>query len=417
MEKNPMTSSLHKLGLLAALALLLMPAANAQQRKASNIPPDLSFLTPEANAELESQAGEFYGAVAPSVAGAAQSTVWVRAGKRVLALGTVVGDGSEVLTKWSEVASRRGNLEAVTGNGEARVATVIGVYVDYDLARLKIDGKPLMPVTLNKGAVPALGSFLVAARPDKVAVSVGVAGVMPRSLRETDRAFIGVTLDDKHTGIGARIGGVSDGSPAKLAGLKIGDIILAIGKETIGGLFELQNRLLAFKPGDVANLKVQRDGKEEQVNVTLAPRSEMPDFPRERLDVMERMGGDISRVRSGFPQVLETDMFLKPNEAGGPVVDLDGNFVGVTLARASRVRSFIIPAASLAGLLKSPAVDPQAALDKLATLADDGNQTAGEPMPVPRNRNKSARTLRDLAEVRRLMNLMDEELERVDGKR
>jgi hypothetical protein len=142
----------------------------------------------------------------------------------------------------------------------------------------------------------------------------------------------------------------------------------------------------------------------------------MPEFPRERLDVMERMGGDISRVRSGFPQVLETDMFLKPNEAGGPVVDLDGNFVGVTLARASRVRSFIIPAASLAGLLKSAAVDPQVALDKLSMLGQDGSQLAGEPVPVPGSRNK-ARTLRDLAEVRRLMNLMDEELGRADGKR
>jgi serine protease Do len=413
-----MTSSLCKFGLLSvfALTLSLTPGASAQQRKAKSIPPDLSFLTPEVNEQLESQAGDFYSAVAPSVAVAAQSTVWVRAGKRVLALGTVVGDGSEVLTKWSEVASRRGSLEAITGDGEARVATVVGVYVDYDLARLKIDGEPLTPMALDKGSVPPLGSFLVAARPDKMPVSVGVAGVMPRTLRETDRAFIGVTLDDTHTGNGARIGGISEGSPAKLAGLKVGDVILALGKEAIGGLFELQNRLLAFKPGDVADLKIQRDGKEEQLSVTLAPRSEMPEFPRERLDVMERMGGDISRVRSGFPQVLETDMFLKPNEAGGPVVDLDGNFVGVTLARASRVRSFIIPAASLAGLLKSAAVDPQVALDKLSMLGQDGSQLAGEPVPVPGSRNK-ARTLRDLAEVRRLMNLMDEELGRADGKR
>lgn len=411
-----MTSSICKFGLLAVFALAHVSPASAQQRKANNIPPDLSFLTPEVNAQLESQAGDFYGAVAPTVAGASQSTVWVRAGKRVLALGTVVGDGGEVLTKWSEVASRRGNLEVVTGEGEARVATVVGVYVDYDLARLKIGGKPLVPVNMENGAVPTLGSFLVAARPDKVAVSVGVAGVMPRSLREMDRAFIGVDLDEKHTGAGARIKGVSDGSPAKLAGLKVGDVILSLGKEAIGGMFELKNRLLAFKPGDLADLKIQRDGKEEQVAVTLAPRSEMPEFPRERLDVMERMGGDISRVRSGFPQVLETDMFLKPNEAGGPVVDLDGNFVGVTLARASRVRSFIIPAASLAGLLQSAPVDPQVALEKIAALSEDGSQLAGEPQVVPRNR-KPGRTLRDLAEVRRLMNLMDEELGLADSKR
>jgi S1-C subfamily serine protease len=407
-----MTSSISRIGLLSLLALAAMPVAEAQRKAASNIPPDLSFLTPEVNAQLESQAGEFYGAVAPSVATVADSTVWIRAGKRVLAMGTVIGDGTEVLTKWSEVATRRNGLEAVGGDGEARAAKVVGVYVDYDLARLKLTGKPLVPLAMDKPVVPALGSFLVAARPDKVPVSIGVAGVMPRSLRDADRAFIGVTLDAEHSGAGARIKEVSDESPAKTAGLQPGDIILAIGNDQVGGLFELQNRLATLKPGDVADLRVQRANKEERFAVTLAARSKMPAFPRQRLDVMERMGGDISRVRSGFPQVLETDMFLKPNEAGGPVVDLDGNFVGLTLARASRVRSFIVPAANLEALLKTEATDPQIALRSLTSEAQS-MQFAEIPVPSQERRNPN-RTLRDLAEVRRLMGLMDNELRRAD---
>lgn len=410
-----MNSLICRVGFFAALVAIGAPLAEAQRKPAAaNIPPDLSFLTPEVNEQLESQSGEFYKAVAPAVANAAQSTVWIRSGKRVLALGTVVGDGSEVLTKWSEVAQRRNLLEAITGSGEARAASVVGVYADYDLARLKIDGAPLTPLALAKPSVPPLGSFLVAARPDKVPVSVGVAGVMPRSLREADRAFLGVTLDRDFDGNGAKVASVNSDGPAAAAGIKPGDIILGIGDKSVGGTFELQNRLLAFKPGDTAELRIRRQNSEKKLSLTLAPREEQPAIPRQRLDVMERMGGEISRVRGGFPQVLETDMFLKPNETGGPVVDLDGNFVGITLARASRVRSFIIPAASLTSLLDTKPLDPQTAL---ATLPNpDGPELADMPLAIP-EKPDTRRVLRDLSEVRRLMNLMDRELQRSDRGR
>ncbi len=42
---------------------------------------------------------------------------------------------------------------------------------------------------------------------------------------------------------------------------------------------------------------------------------------------------------------------LKPQECGGPVIDLDGKAVGVNIARAGRVESYAIPSEVLKPLL------------------------------------------------------------------
>ena len=52
----------------------------------------------------------------------------------------------------------------------------------------------------------------------------------------------------------------------------------------------------------------------------------------------------LSRRRSGFPQAFAHDAPLRPNDCGGPVVDLDGRVVGLNIARASRAHSLAIPA-------------------------------------------------------------------------
>ena len=60
----------------------------------------------------------------------------------------------------------------------------------------------------------------------------------------------------------------------------------------------------------------------------------------------------LSRKRDGFPSVLQTDMTIAPQECGLPVVDSDGRLIGVVLARAGRVKTFVIPVATIAGLLE-----------------------------------------------------------------
>jgi serine protease Do len=42
--------------------------------------------------------------------------------------------------------------------------------------------------------------------------------------------------------------------------------------------------------------------------------------------------------------VLPHDTVVRPRDCGGPLVDTDGNVVGINIARALRVSTFAIPA-------------------------------------------------------------------------
>ena len=65
---------------------------------------------------------------------------------------------------------------------------------------------------------------------------------------------------------------VSD-SPADKAGLKEGDVILKVSSETVGEGKSLSRALNSFQPNEEVTLKILRDGKEEEVKVTLGEMS------------------------------------------------------------------------------------------------------------------------------------------------
>lgn len=52
----------------------------------------------------------------------------------------------------------------------------------------------------------------------------------------------------------------------------------------------------------------------------------------------------LSLRRESFPTVFAHDFRLRPEQCGGPVVDLSGNVVGLNIARADATRTLAIPA-------------------------------------------------------------------------
>lgn len=88
------------------------------------------------------------------------------------------------------------------------------------------------------------------------------------------RSFIGVQLDDSGSKDGARIEEVSPGGPAEKAGLRRGDVIVALnGKDLKGGdsaspVRELTRRLREIEPESKVKLRIVRDGKPQEVEVT-----------------------------------------------------------------------------------------------------------------------------------------------------
>jgi serine protease Do len=385
------------------IALGLANAVRAQD--------DIPLLLPEEREAVDSQADEFNEAIKPAIAAAAKSTVRVWSGSRRLAYGTVVGDGSKVLTKWSEVARARQDLRVDAGD-ESRAVKLAGVYQDEDLVLLEIEGKPLTPVNWSL-ETPRLGGFLAAPQPDGRLAAFGVVSVLSRNLRDTDLAYLGVIGEAGFNGQGVKIKDVDANSGAHAAGLKPGNVILKVGERPISGLLELKNAMTGVAPGAKISLLVATSDGEKAVAVTVGNRPQLPQYANGRLEQMERMGGAVSQVRDSFTQVIQTDMRPKPNQVGGPVVDLQGRVLGITMARADRTRSFVMPAAAVVDLLKKEAGNPALAQvrqeEKEVPAAARGNAKRGRAMPGGEDRMR-----RHLSDMQRLMDHLRLEMEALE---
>ncbi len=308
------------------------------------------------------QSAELFDTVVPVVREASASTVWVWMNRKQVALGTVVGSGDKVLTKWSEIALATTPIQVVAGDGRTATASVLGVYQDEDLALLQLDRDGFHPVTWSEEPVPEVGRFLIATWPDGRPKRVGVVAVDERVLKESHHAFLGVAADSDHRGPGVRVAYIDDSGGADEAGIREGDVLLKVDGIAVDSGFELRDALLSKQPGDTAVVELRRGDELKSVEVLLGHRAEDRSraFPEARLRSMRSLGGPISVVGNGFPSAIQTDMQLRPEHCGGPVVDLDGRVVGISLARADRTRSFIMSAPQVVELLKNEPLSPNA---------------------------------------------------------
>lgn len=375
---------------------------------------DLPLQKEQDRAVLRRQSGEVFDVVSPIAQKVGKSVVWVWAGgKRQLCVGTVVGDGSQVLAKWSEIAKAKGlPLQCVGAGNVTFDATVDGVFEDEDMALLQLKNSSLRPVTFSTSAKPELGRFLLAPGPGDVTLGMGVVSVMERTLRESDQAFVGVGVENHSEGKGVIVRQLAEGSPAEKAGLREDDVILNLNGKVVGSMMEFRSLLSTLKPGESVKLLFSRGGETKNLELVLGSKPVIGQFPQRRLEVMERMGGEISQVRDGFPSVIQTDMVLNPEECGGPVMDLQGHVVGIVAARAGRIRSYVFPAQSIVAMLQRKPVD--ATLAKVKT-PDPGPQLSRNRQVLPRpNRSEMERMRARMKEMKQFMRQLDAELGDLD---
>ncbi len=375
---------------------------------------DLPLQKEQDRAVLRRQSGEVFDVVSPIAQKVGKSVVWVWAGgKRQLCVGTVVGDGSQVLAKWSEIAKSKGMPLQCVGAGNATYdATVAGVFEDEDLALLKLKNSPLRPVTFNPQAKPDIGRFLIAPGPGDVTLGMGVVSVRERTLRESDQAFVGVGVENHTEGTGVKVRQLAEDSPAEKAGLRVGDVILNLNGKIVGSMLEFRSLLTALKPGDSVKMLFSREGETKSVDLVLGSKPAVGQFPQRRLEVMERMGGEISQVRDGFPAVIQTDMILNPEECGGPVLDLQGEVVGLVVARAGRIRSYVIPSETIVAMLQRKPVE--ANLAKVKTAEPEPQLSRNREVRPRLNRADMERMRARMKEMQKLMRQLDEELGGLD---
>lgn len=410
---------------LGILLLLGSPGVLLAQRNPDG---DLGvpLLSADEKAVVQEQDAEFISAVRPVLEKASQSTVriWGVQGRRDvrLAYGTVIGDGHQILTKWSQVAKVTEDFRVETWDHQVRPVEVSGVYEDEDLAVLTITGDPLVPVKWSSEPLP-LGKFLIATQPDGQMAAYGVVGVLERNLRDGEPGYLGVYGDPEFNGPGVRVKEVLRGTAADDAGLKEGDLILRVNDKVLTGMSELVDALAGASPGTGVDLLIKRDGQELAVDTILGSKPDASQFAGSRLAQMERMGLEEgwSQVRSGFSKVVESDMVLLPDQVGGPLVDLHGNVVGVSLAQASRTRNYFVSASRVQELLGQPSADPAVALAKLKER-EEALESAPRlrpqviPLSPQEGRDMMEKMNRNLTDMGRLADRIMRELGALDNE-
>ena len=136
--------------------------------------------------------------------------------------------------------------DKIDSDGLIKVASVAKEIIEYLAQR-----KDPMPFT-GKGA-PAHGS-------EKITNPT------------TRKASTGSMPDFAYSGIGVRIAGIADNSPATKAGLKTGDIIIGFNGNNIQNLKDYSNQLKAHKPDDVVNITIMRGKSEKTLSLKLGTR-------------------------------------------------------------------------------------------------------------------------------------------------
>ena len=403
------------------LAAALLTSAFGQEQ-------DVPLMRPDEEKVINLQSESFNEVLETTLTQAAKSTVriWGKVGRSnkamLLAYGIVVNDGTQVLTKWSEIQQSENTLYIQTSGEKSFKAEVAGVFSDEDLVLLDIamsvDEKlemkdKLVPATFSKTEW-SYGQFVSAPQPDGKLGGFGVVSVLERNLRETDRAHLGIMVDPEFRGKGVKIAVVQPEFGAAAAGIQMGDVILDIDDREISGLQELRNALTNKQPGEKVKLKIETAGKERSVVVILSNRPVTGDLSPQRLSQMERMGGELNRVNSGFSRVVQSDMKIQRNQVGGPVVDLQGKIVGITLARADRTKTYLMSGSMVLDLLKGKAETLAEAKAKMDLQRQQLAEQQPELMPnmqLPKKPMDPERTRRHMSDMERLLGRINREME------
>lgn len=308
-----------------------------------------------------------------------KATVQILAESKQIALGAIVRDNGWISTKSSEVPDTPIDIRLSDGTRAQGLVKIRRP--DLDLALIKIDRTNLPTIQWNSEVEVPLGGWLASADSWSLPLALGVVSVRNRTIRQ-ERAVLGVQLSAKHDA--ALVENVVVGSGAERAGIQNGDVIREINDKPLSTRTEVLETLMAIAAGQRISIGVLRDGN------TLKLAAQMMDLSNSLLDPTEmEVNGSISARATGFRNVIQHDTVLAPYHCGGPLIDVDGNVVGMNIARAGRVCSYALPAklvsATVDEMLASVANQNLTSLTADVPLTNDvATAAVNSPMTLPK---------------------------------
>ncbi|MEM9412603.1 MAG: PDZ domain-containing protein, partial [Planctomycetota bacterium] len=242
-------------------------------------------------------------------------------------------------SKASEV-KKANRLRGETSNGRLFDAKIVATDYENDIALLKVDAENLIPVVWDN-TQPTSGSFVVVPNPQGNVISLGTFSVIPRSTIGENHGFLGVAPQTVSEGVQI-VDDIKYDTAAFEAGLKVGDIITNIDGKEVRETVELVDEIRKRQAGDKITIDFIRAGNRNRTVAKLAGQS-LSATRAARFKMMSRLGAIPSSRNSDFPSVFQHDSPLFPEQCGGPICDLNGNVLGINIARESRAASYAIP--------------------------------------------------------------------------
>lgn len=311
-----------------------------------------------------------------------KSTVQILVRNRQVALGAVVHPDGWIVSKSSEVPDQ---FDVKLADGTKAVGAVRIRRTDMDLALIKIERDGLKPIELKTNQEVPIGGWLISTDIRPSALSIGVVGVANRNVRP-EKPVLGVRLEltpDRTPG--AMVASIVDGGGADRAGIEIGDIIQSVDGDSYSKRDDVLEKLRSLQAGQFVELGILRD--ERTIKIT----AQMMDLANSLFDSTEmEVNGHISARATGFQNVIQHDTVLQPHQCGGPIVDVEGNVVGLNIARNGRVASLAFHSRSLEptiGDMLNAAGGPSIAQSMGSVVQASANEPVASSVSVSSNSN------------------------------
>ena len=259
-----------------------------------------------------------------------------------LALGAVMSTDGYILTKASELDGIV-DPECLLYDGRRFSVKEVAVDHTHDLMLVKVDANDLTPVKWDIRSKFDSGTLLITPDGRSLPLRPGVISVAERKLPNSDQGFLGVRMRYSSTG-GVIVEEIVRGGAAERARLQEGDVIRSINRVDVTGPENMGSTIASLPPNSVITIRYERDSVIRTVKVSLTSRF-VPNAGEQMLKRYSDGDGKYASLHnSGFPRVIEHDSDLFPNQCGGPLYDLNGNAIGLNIARVARVSSYAIPA-------------------------------------------------------------------------
>jgi serine protease Do len=259
-----------------------------------------------------------------------------------LATGTLL-NGTQVATKLS-LLGRHGSLSCLTAHGVIRTGRVVTRSQPHDLAIISLSeatDSPEIPATTR---TPPEGTLVFSP-------TVSDAGMISRSNHDEPGSvgkLGGIIRRDQNQLI---VSEVSRSSTLSEAGIRPNDQLISIEGQGVSSLDDLAQQLSSRQPGDWVFFRIARDGQQ----ITRSGRLHSdPANQFTRTEHLDGRSGRLSDRRTGFADVLQHDLPIRPEDCGGPLLDSSGRLIGINIARRARESTLALPIDVVSAVAANP---------------------------------------------------------------